>query len=126
MAQRQGTVRVDADDVQGAGSFVVVRKLGYAQRQMANRMMAEAFGGTLPQKVEGTDLAITTEFLAGNDAYTRALLTENVVAWNWVDDAGQPLALPCADPGVIDGLTEEEVTFLTKAIQGSATSAEKN
>jgi hypothetical protein len=128
MAQRQGTVRVDAAAVQGEGAFVVVRKLGYAQKQQATRMMAEACGGKLPQKIEGTDVAITSEFLAGNDAFTRDLLTSNVIEWNWVDDAGKPLALP-REAGVIETLTDDEVTFLARVIQGqepTAVGAEKN
>ena len=121
-------MRVDSAEVQGEGSFVVVRKLGYAQRQTANRMMAEACGGTLPQKIEDADIAITSEFLAGNDAFTRELLMANVVAWNWVDDAGQPLPLPSADPAVIEDLTEEEVTFLVEGDPGrrERRAAEKN
>jgi hypothetical protein len=119
MATRQGTVRVDAAAVQGEGAFVVVRKLGYAQRQKANQMLTAAFGGKLAQQADTKNLVLTSEFLAGNDAYTRELLTANVVAWNWVDDAGAALALPAADPNVIEGLTEDEVTFLTQAIQGS-------
>lgn len=120
-------VRVDAAEVQGDGAFVVVRKLGYAQRQAANRMMAEACGGKLPQRQEDADITLSSEFLAGNDAYTRKLLMENVVAWDWVNDDGEKLPLPSANPAVIEDLTEEEVTFLTKAIQGGAApAAEKN
>ena len=124
MAQRQGIIRVDASDVQGDGAYVVVRKLGYAQRQMATRMMADAFGGKLPQNLQGTDITLTSEFLAGNDAYTRDLLTANVIEWNWVDDAGKALPVPSADPSVIERLTDDEVNFLARAIQGGQTQAE--
>lgn len=127
MAQRQGIIRIDAAEVQGEGAYVVVRKLGYAQRQQATRMMAEAFGGKLPQKIEGADIAVTSEFLVGNDAYTRDLLTSNVIEWNWVNDAGKALPLPSADASVIERLTDDEVNFLAKAIQGGATApTEKN
>ena len=124
MAQRQGIIRVDASDVQGDGAYVVVRKLGYAQRQMATRMMADAFGGKLPQNLQGADITLTSEFLAGNDAYTRDLLTANVIEWNWVDDAGKALPVPSADPSVIERLTDDEVNFLARAIQGGQTQAE--
>lgn len=124
MAQRQGIIRVDSAEVQGDGSYVVVRKLRYAQRQQATRMMAAAFGGTLPQKLEGADITLTSDFLAGNDAYTRDLLTANVIEWNWVDDTGKGLPLPSTEPGVIERLTDDEVNFLARAIQGGQTPAE--
>lgn len=125
MAQRQGIIRIDAAAVQGDEAYVVVRKLGYAQRQHATRMMADAFGGKIPQKLDAS--AITSEFLAGNDAYTRRLLGENVLEWNWVDDAGKALPVPSADVSVIERLTDEEVTFLAQAIQsGAAPTTEKN
>lgn len=120
MAQRQGIVRIDAAEVQGEGAYVVVRKLGYVQRQQATRMMADAFGGKLPQKLDSAEIAITSEFLAGNDAYTRQLLGENVIEWNWVDDAGKALPVPSADGSVIERLTDDEVTFLARVIQGGA------
>src|SRR5512137_1897899 len=124
MAQRQGIIRVDASDVQGDGAYVVVRKLGYAQRQMATRMMADAFGGKLPQNLQGENITLTSEFLAGNDAYTRDLLTANIIEWNWVDDAGNALPVPSAEPGVIERLTDDEVNFLARAIQGGQTQVE--
>ena len=124
MAQRQGIIRVDASEVQGDGAYVVVRKLGYAQRQMATRMMADAFGGKLPQNLQGADLSVTSEFLAGNDAYTRDLLTANIIEWNWVDDAGKALPVPSAEPAIIERLTDDEVNFLARAIQGGQTAAE--
>jgi len=127
MAQRQGIIRIDAAEVQGEGAYVVVRKLGYAQRQQATRMMADAFGGKLPQKLDDAQIAITSEFLAGNDNYTRQLLSKNVIEWNWVDDAGNALPLPIADVSVIERLTDDEVTFLARVIQGGAAPAtEKN
>lgn len=128
MAQRQGSVRVPSDDVQGEGSFVVVRKIGYAQKQLASRMLADACGGRLPRRPDEAEERFTasTEFLTGNDDFTRQLLTENVLAWNWVDDDGQALPLPRAG-GVIERLTDDEVTFLARAIQGQQPAeAEKN
>jgi hypothetical protein len=128
MAQRQGLVRVDSHEVQGEGSFVVVRKIGYAQKQAASRMLAEACGGKLPTNAAAaeTGFEASTEFLQSNDRFTQDLLTENVVAWNWVDDEGQALPLP-KDGGVVEQLTDEEVTFLVRTIQGGLSQAdEKN
>lgn len=127
MAKRMGFVRVDSASVQGEGSYVLVRRLGYAQRQAANRMMADACGGKLPRNMDGADITLSSDFLTSNDVYTRDLLKSNVAKWNWVDDADAPLPLPAKDASVIDGLTDEEVTFLVRAIQGGAPpDAEKN
>ncbi len=126
MAQRMATVRVPSDVVQGPGSYVMLRKLGYAQRQRATKMLLTAFGGQMPAKLDMAEMTPTTELLDGNDEFTRELLTENVVAWNWVDDDGKELALP-REEGVIGQLTDEEVTFLVTAIRGGVTAeAEKN
>lgn len=127
MAERQNTKWVDSEVVQGPGSFVVVRKLGYGQRQAATKMLSAAFGGQLPTAETLGDVAAPVALLDANDAFTRELLAENVAAWNWVDDAGELLPLPRVAAEVIDELTDEEVTFLVKAIRAGVTAdAAKN
>ena len=129
MAQRLGTVRVPSETVQGEGSFVVVRKIGYTQRTTASKMLAQACGGVVPTNKAAIEdkFSATSDFLMANDEFTQQLLVENVVAWNWVDDDGQALPLPREDVGTIRRLTDEEVTFLAQAIQGGLSKeAEKN
>lgn len=128
MAQRQGFVRVDSAEVQGEGSFVVVRKISYAQRQATSRLLATLYGGQVPQNA--VDLAaqgpISLAVLDGSDALAREMVVGNVVAWNWVDDAGEPMPLPGIEPRVMDWLTEEEVKFIVAAINKTVGPTEKN
>lgn len=121
MAQRMNTVRVASDAVQGPGSYVVVRKLGYTQRQRATGLLTEAFGGQLPKSRDLGEVQLPLQLMQANDAFTRELLAGNVAEWNWVDDEGQPLPLPSADLGVVDRLTEDEVNFVVRAIQSGMT-----
>lgn len=128
MPQRQGVVQVDASPVQGDGAWVRVRRMSYGQKQTATRLLAEACGGRVPRsRAEAeSQVALTTEYLTEQDAFTQQLLVESVMAWNWVDDAGQPLPLPSAEPAVVLRLTDDEVTFLATAIRGEDAEAEKN
>lgn len=125
MAQRQGQMRVDSAEVQGEGSFVVVRRVSYEMRQRATQMLAAANGGVVPREMaQVSERMMSAEYLAQNDQFTRALLEQYVVDWNWVDYAGKALPLPADMPGVIGQLTDEEVAFLARAINGGRTAAE--
>jgi hypothetical protein len=125
VAERKGFVRVDSSEVQGEGSFALVRKLSYEQKRMATRMVAKANKGVLPSNVDAmSGMEVGTEFLDDNDEFTRSLLVENVLQWNWVDFDGKPLPLPKDDPDVIARLTDEEVEFLAKTINGQRGAAE--
>lgn len=98
MPKRKSTVRIDSDDVQGGGSWVRVRKMTWRQvKDIARRAEDDS--------VDAFEM---------NDQ----MLKEQVVAWNWCDEDGQPLPEPGAE-GVFDDLTDEEFTFLIEAISGS-------
>lgn len=116
MPKRQNTIRVAADEVQGEGAFVVLRRLPWARQQEAQRLLAQAAGGTLPN--DPTAMSVTAAFLDVNEEFTRAVLRECVVAWNWVDDAGEALPLP-HDEASIALLSGEEVQFIVRALQGA-------
>jgi hypothetical protein len=127
MAERQGKIRIESVDVQGEGSFVVVRRLSYGQKRMATQMVARAAGGTIPTDIKAEGLTINTAYLEDNDKFTGQLLRENVLEWNWVDFDGNPLRLPKDDPAVIDQLTDDEVEFLVRHINPrKAEAPEKN
>ena len=103
MPQRKTTVRLDSTAAQGEGSWVEIRRLTVGDIHSL-------------RKVEG-------------DAYELGenLLRSRLVAWNWVDDKGQPLAQP-GEPGfdvAFDSVTDEELKFLAGAIAGDA-EARKN
>jgi len=127
MAERKGARRIETTDLQGEGSYVIVRTLTYGQRRVARGMFLRANGGQLPTKREDLDIKIDERYLQDNDDFTAQLLTQNVIEWNWVDEKGGPLPLPMDDPAIIDGMTDEEVGFLVRMINPTPTADdEKN
>jgi len=95
MPQRQNQVTHKSDEVQGEGSYVVMRRLTFGERLKADQ-------------INGVD-----------DFSTLAafVIPTAITAWNWVDDKGNPLLLP-ADGLEIRALTDEEVIYLVhKAMQ---------
>ncbi len=114
MPERRNTFRVESDEVQGEGSFVVLRRQSWRDAQANARMLAELNGGVVP--VAGERVRATVAFLAANEQATNEMLQKAVVAWNWVDDAGKPLPIPSeGDPD----LNSQEVQFLVRALQPS-------
>lgn len=95
MAQRVSTRKVLSDEVQGEGSYVVLRALPYSM------ISARA----------GVDQNDFTQVLAFNETF----LASVVVDWNWVDDAGEPLPLPADDPGVVEKLVIPEFQWIATA-----------
>lgn len=95
MAQRKSTRKILSDAVQGEGSYVVLRALEYGL--VEERM-----------KLDAEDRAAVLQF---NRDFVQAI----VVDWNWVDDAGQALPLPSADPEVIGRLVLPEFEWLANA-----------
>ena len=93
MPQRLNQATHKSDEVQGEGSFVVLRRqtLGETIRHAA---LVDA--GKVP------------------DASRDAILA-CVIDWNWVDDQGRPLPLPSKGLD-LDLLTDEEVSFLVTKI----------
>lgn len=94
MAKRQATYRVFSDQVQGEGSYVVLRRLPYSRARDA-ALMADDAG------------------VKAEAEYTQQMIVDGVVEWDWVDDAGELLPLP-RDAKEFDdlGLLVHEVEFL--------------
>jgi len=113
MPERKNTFRVAADEVQGEGSWVDLRRLSWEQQRRAQRLLAEHAGGELPR--DTTKVPLTVAFLEVNSEFTREMLASGVAAWNWVDDQGQALPLPAAGGMVL--LSDQEVAFLVVALQ---------
>lgn len=115
MPKRNNLMRVPSDAVQGEDSWVLLRRIAWEKQQDAQRKLAQAAGGELSQDgVQG--VRVTTEFLDLNADFTRDLLRQCVVDWNWVDDDGQPLPAP-HDPAAIGALNVDEVQFIVRALQ---------
>ena len=90
MPQRQNQVTHKSDEVQGEGSFVVMHRLTFGQVQKFGPLLLSD-----EKYVEGVN----------------ALLVACVAKWNWVDDEGQPLALPSEGLN-LDILSNDEILFL--------------
>jgi hypothetical protein len=95
MAQRVSTRKVLSDEVQGEGSFVMLRALPYSMISQRVKVDQEDFKQVL--------------------AFNETFLASVVVDWNWVDDAGEALPLPADDPGVVEKLVIPEFQFIATA-----------
>lgn len=111
MPSRQMIRRLPSVDVQGLDSWVSVTKttFGEAEQLKALAKAAQDAGQPLDDMDVFKDMAI-----------------KHIKDWNWVDEDGQPLPLPSKDPSVIQGMTDDEVTFIRKAIQGPGADDLKN
>jgi hypothetical protein len=96
MATRLNTRRVEADEVQGPGSFVVVRYPTVAEA----RAIFAANG-----REEET-------------VVSAPILLRSIVEWNWVDEAGLPLPLPQNPDDLTATLCDNEHRFLLRAVLG--------
>lgn len=99
MAKRQRLVRVPSDEVQGAGSWVIIARTTVREARAAQK-------ATKQKDYDAFEFGIE-------------VLRSHVREWNWVDDDDTPLAQPKDCPDVVEGLTMLEVTFLSEAIKGS-------
>lgn len=115
MPKRQNTVKVDSAEVQGEGSYVVLRRMSWARQNEAQRLLAEAAGGQLPS--DASEMKLSGAFIQTNAEYTRQLLSESVVEWNWVDDDEKPMPLPSAAGQTLD-LSTDEVQFILTHLRG--------
>jgi len=101
MAQRRNSYRADSAEVQGEGSFVTLRSFRWGE--VKDKVAVK-------QDVDGQ----TVETVTANIEF----LASAILEWNWVDDDGNPLPLPKDNPGVMDLLTLEEITFLSQQSVG--------
>lgn len=114
MPRRNNMMRVASDEVQGEGSFVLLRRIRWETQQEAQLKLAEAAGGEIAS--DGQGVRVTTEFLQINADFTRDLLRQCVVDWNWVDDDEKALPKP-SDPAALGMLNVDEVQFIVRALQ---------
>lgn len=100
--------RISTVEVQGEGSFVVVRPPKWGLLRKAQQQA----------KAEDKGEAGVT--------FAEDLLKSTVVEWNWTDDQGNQLPIPREVPEVIDDLDSDEVAFLVEKISGAFSGATGN
>ena len=130
MPQRVSSRREDCDEIQGEGSWVEITGLKVKemkeQREQAeeNRRALTAYNKRVKahQKKQAEDPTLddlpTFESTVNPLDYGLEKLRLHVIAWNWVDDDGNPLPDPKENPEVFDELTDDEVTFLINKMMG--------
>ncbi len=101
MASRQGTKRFASDEVQGEGSYVVIKQLSVKE--------AREWQSTWKQAEDEE-----AQFNLGAN-----LIRGRVQEWDWVDFDGTPLSQPKDDPGAIDKLLINELKFLVECLTGA-------
>ena len=96
--------KVESDEVQGKGSWVKLKA------PTLEDIRTQTFPG------EG-DNSAALDFGAN-------IVSRLVVAWNWVDDEGEPLPKPT--PEIVNGLPYAEIEFLMNALDLEALTDQKN
>ena len=89
--------KVASTEVQGEGSWIIVRKVGFEiirNQNVANLQNADGDMGLAYQAA-------------------KTILHE----WNWVDDNGEPFPQPKDNPEIFDELTAEEQWFILQAAE---------
>lgn len=112
MRNKGKVLRIDSSEVQGDGSFVVLRKPNWKAMRQALGAFQEA-GGEENSGQAGL-------------AMMDALLPSMITAWNWTDDEDEPLALPSKDRTVLDELEPAEALWLVQAASGLVQIDRKN
>lgn len=98
MARETSTVRVDSEDVQGEGSYVLLRRPNWKAMREALAVF-QAAGGDANEEYAGLMMI-------------DALLPGMIVEWNWTDEDGEALPLPSTDRTVLDDLEPIEGLLL--------------
>lgn len=129
MPKRKSVVTIDCDEVQGEDSWIKLRQLTFAEMRV---LLKELHARRKKRRKEiKADLA---EF--GEESGVRPidpeeledsvrLCLDHIVAWNWVDDDGNPLPQPGECPEVLEQLTNAEMQFLGAKL-GTGPADQKN
>lgn len=114
MPARKPFKRIISTEMQGDDSWVEIAPMKYGDAKRLVEMSTKAKAAA--QNDEGDNLSLM--------ASIEATINANVKGWNWVDDAGQPLAQP-SELGVVDCLTTDELGWLIEQLSGSVTDGQK-
>jgi hypothetical protein len=103
---------------QGDAAWLSVRKILYGERKSIidefNELMKKFGMDTLQ---DGDEIAASLSSLPDAidiDYELAQFFAQFVTAWNWVDDDGNPLPLPCEDDTVLAKLYGEEVSWINE------------
>jgi len=142
MPQRLKAVeKVPTEEVQGEGSYVLVRKVTFKERDIAlahaKEILRNAKQSQAELQAEETDsesvkaqkaLSVQEYAIDIQEKAERIkldALKDHIIEWNWVDVDGSPLPQVHEDPSVLEQLVMEEITALTNAM-GTGDAADQN
>jgi hypothetical protein len=123
MPQRQNNIKLKSDEVQGEGSYVIVKRPTVADVKQWQREARELTKERKRKEKELKNNPELEEELEEGDIViemSSERLAKHVVSWNWVDDDGNPLPNPHGNVEIFDILTDDEFTFLGTCLLGSA------
>jgi len=143
MAKRKVAKRISSEEVQGEGSYVILRRLTVretrerirldgareAAREKAERIRLENAKEKPSKKIEKlTDAEQSLVDEGVDEQYDSSVryFADHILEWNWADEDENPLPLPKDDPAVVDGLTNEEANFLGQSLAGGSEDERKN
>ena len=130
MPKRLSSRTVKSDEVQGEGSEVTLTGLKVYEMKEQRLAAEEAKNKATAynkQLRKHKKLQEANPDLDDLDPYTTKYnvmdagietLKKHILAWNWVDDDGEPLPQPQEDSDVFDKLTDDEVAFLIDHMMG--------
>ena len=118
MPKRQSTTRHDSDAVQGADSWVETRNPTWGEKKALRREAVTTTSQVvLDDAMEPEErIKLRLDQMDATNDWAAEQVIKFVVAWNWVDDDGDPLPTPKDDPSVLDRLTSVEMEFLAAAV----------
>jgi len=111
MPERLNTKRVATDSVQGAESYVTLRRATSDESR------------ELYKAIRKTDTPESEE--AAYQAQV-AFVQKHIVGWNWVWEDGLPMPSPKDDPTVIGKLSDQELKAIVDALLGPDAATLKN
>lgn len=113
--------KIETKDLQGEGSYVVLRKMSYGDTKQSMKFLAL---GDVSQR---EDMSSEEKLSKMNEeaAFTESMIFNGVVEWNWSDENGNALPVPRKAED-LDKLTMEEVSFLVTALTTIPESVAKN
>jgi hypothetical protein len=108
--------RIETKDLQGEGSYIVVKPVSYSTAKKARAFVLNVPGDN--QKARSKQAEDEIQF-------TEKMIFESIVEWNWTGDDDQPLPIPRKTED-LDALTVEEVNFIVQSITGMTGTQAKN
>lgn len=119
MAKRRTVRKVDTEELQGEGSYVVITAVKVKEIRKT-RKLSQDFEANQKAAEKALAAGETPEEFEDFDGFASGLemIQNHVKDWNWVDDNDVPLPQLKTNPEVVNELSTDEVTFLAELLTG--------